>query len=419
MFWDSVEITVRAGDGGNGAVSFRTSRGESRGGPDGGDGGDGGSVVLRADPALNTLVDYARQRAFSAPSGKPGEKGRRHGKSAEELELRVPVGTTVYENQGMVADLATADRRVVVAKGGRGGFGNAHFTSSVRQAPRQAELGEPGQERHLRLELKLVADVGVVGIPSAGKSTLLSRVTAAKPKIADYPFTTTVPQLGIATVDGYSLVLADVPGLIEGAHAGKGLGDAFLRHIERTKVIIHLLDATRPDPVADYLHIRHELESFDDSLRTKPEVVALNKADALDRELKRLIQEDATRRLGRPVHLVSAVSGLGLTALLRAVRKLVKDHQPAKPPDEAPVFTLADLAPNAVSVKRRGRGFVVNGAKLERLASQTDFSNPEAAQRFWWVFQRLGAGKQLEKLGARPPAAVTVADRSLAWPGSS
>ena len=418
MFWDEVEISVKAGDGGDGAVSFRTAKGEAKGGPDGGDGGRGGSVTLVADAGLNTLVDYARQRAFGAVAGKRGEKGKRHGKSADDLELKVPVGTMVYAGDGMLADLTAPDQQVVVAKGGRGGFGNAHFTSSVRQTPRHAELGEPGEQKNLRLELKLVADIGLVGIPSVGKSTLLARISAAKPKIADYPFTTTVPQLGIAAVDGHSLVVADIPGLIEGAHAGKGLGDAFLRHIQRTKVLIHLLDATRPDPVEDYEAIRHELRAFDETLLRKPELVALNKADALDAELKELITKDVEPRLGKSIRLISAASGLGIRDLLREARRMVKAARPAEVAVEAPTFTLADLAPNAVSVRRQGTKFIAEGAKLERLASQTDFNNREATERFWWVFERLGASKQLEKLKAKPRAKVTVAGQELSWPGA-
>lgn len=421
MFWDNVEISVKAGDGGDGLISFRRERGEARGGPDGGDGGRGGDVTLETDPQLNMLQVFARQKQFTAQSGKPGGKGKRHGKSADTMVLRVPVGTAVYEREKLVADLTKNEQRVVIAKGGRGGFGNAHFTSSVRQTPRQAELGEPGVVKTLRLELKLVADVGLVGLPSVGKSTLLARLTAAKPKIADYPFTTTIPQLGVAKVDrDHSIVLADIPGLIAGAHRGKGLGDAFLRHVERTKVIIHLLDATRPDPVADYQQLHHELRLFDEQLIHKPELVVLNKADTLDSTRRGLLAEDVSHRLGRPVAFISAVSGEGIAQLLRQAATLVKRRGSARDtsdPSAVPTFTLADLAPLAVSAKKVGGKFELRGAKIEQLAKQTDFGNPEATERFWWVLRRLGAAKQLEKLGAGRGSVLTVAGISLKWPG--
>lgn len=421
MFWDNVEITVKAGDGGAGLVSFRTELREAKGGPDGGDGGTGGSIIIKADHNLNTLIEYARRRTFAADAGRPGGKSRSHGKSTEDLELRVPVGTLIYEGDQIVADLSEADRTVTIAKGGRGGFGNAHFTSSIRQTPRLAELGEPGEERAIRLELKLVADVGLVGIPSVGKSTLLSRWTAAKPKIADYPFTTTVPQLGIATVDDNALVVADIPGLIEGAHQGKGLGDAFLRHIERTKVIVHLLDATRPDPTADYADVRHELVAYSAALADKPELIAINKIDSLDQELSALLKADLEKRLGQPVLMVSGVSGSGLTELLRAVPAKVKQYheqiaattETMAPEETGPTFTAADLAPNAVSVAAEGDGFRIANAKLERLAVQTDFANPEAAQRFWWITERMGVVKQLEKLGANDASDVRIGAQTL------
>lgn len=415
MFWDNVEISVRAGRGGDGLVSFRTARGESKGGPDGGDGGRGGSVILLADRNLNTLADYARQRSFVAASGQPGGKQRRAGKSAEDLILKVPVGTLAYEADRVLADLAIDGELAVIARGGRGGFGNAHFTSSTRQTPRHAELGEPGEQRELRLELKLVADVGLVGVPSVGKSTFLSRVTAAKPKIADYPFTTTVPQLGIAKVDDQTLVLADIPGLIEGAHAGKGLGDAFLRHIERTKVIVHLLDITGSNPAEEYRTIRRELESFNPRLAAKPEIVALNKADAIEAELAKLICEDVTGALGQPVHLVSAVSGQGVTELLREAAQLTTTYQPDEITEALPTFTLADLAPEAISIEPEDHAYRIRGTRIERLALQTDWNNEGAVRRFWWVFDRLGGTKQLEKLGAPDEPEIVVGEQRIRW----
>lgn len=415
MFWDSVEIEVIAGSGGSGAVSFRTALGEAKGGPDGGDGGDGGNVVVVADRNLNTLVDYARTRVYKASSGEPGAKAKRHGKSADDLVLRVPVGTMIVEGERVLADLANEGAKHVVTEGGRGGFGNAHFTASTRQTPRHAELGEPGEERHVKLELKLVADIGLVGIPSVGKSTLLSRYTAAKPKIADYPFTTTVPQLGIVTVDDARLVMVDIPGLIEGAHQGKGLGDAFLRHLERTKVILHVLDATTIDPVADYVKIRHELESFSLALVDKPELIAINKSDTLDEEMKALLVEDARQRLGQAVYLISAVSGDGLQAVLREAAKQVKGIQETNETSPMPVFTLEDLAPQALTIQKDGKKYIATGARIEQLATQTDFSNHQAAERFWWIFKKFGGEKRLEKLGATPGDTIFVGSKKIAW----
>lgn len=418
MFWDSLEIQVKAGNGGNGIVSFRTEYGEAKGGPDGGDGGRGGSVFVVASESVNTLAEYARKPERKAESGKPGGKAKRHGKSAENLVLTVPVGTMVYEGESLLADLSHARDESLVARGGIGGFGNAHFTSSVRQVPRQAELGEPGEVKTLRLELKLVADIGLVGVPSAGKSTLLSSLTAATPKIADYPFTTTVPQLGIAEVDGRRAVVADIPGLIEGAHDGKGLGDAFLRHIERTKAIVHLIDITADDPVANYRTIREELESFNPALAEKPEIVALNKADALGEELSADVAKGFRKRTKTKPTLISAVTGTGVTELLRAALKAADSYSVPEVASPAPVITLEDLAPDAISVTRTDDGFVAKGSRLERLAKQTDWQNPEAIRRFWWVFERLGAAKQLEKLGGQAKDLVTIADQTWPWPGA-
>ncbi len=424
MFWDNVEISVAAGRGGNGLVSFRRERGEARGGPDGGDGGDGGSVVVTASTGETTLGAFARRKDFAAKSGQPGGKTRKHGQTADDLRLTVPVGTIVYlAGPGRAGDRALADltepgQEVVVAKGGKGGFGNAHFTSSTRRTPRHAELGEPGESFDLRLELKLVADIGLIGVPSVGKSTLLSRVTAATPKIADYPFTTTVPHLGIARVDGQNYAIADIPGLIEGAHAGKGLGDAFLRHIERTKAIVHLLDATAADPVEDYRKIRKELGAFNPTLLEKPEVIALNKIDTIPADGRQARIKELEQRLGRKLLPMSGVSGEGIEAVLRAAVNAAATAKPPEPVDVMPTFTLKDLAPRSVSVTKSGDGFAVTGPRLERLAAQTDFANPQAADRFWWIAGRMGLDQRLKKLGAAPDAALVIGATRTTWPGS-
>lgn len=320
MFIDTTRITVRGGNGGHGCVSFRREKYIPKGGPDGGDGGNGGSVYCEVDPQLNTLLDFAGKHLWKAVAGGGGAGANRHGKNGRDCIVRVPPGTIIYDDQRgvLLKDLVEPGERVCVARGGRGGRGNAFFKSSTNQAPRFAEEGTEGQERILRLELKLIADVGLVGKPNAGKSTLLSRMSAARPKIAAYPFTTKEPQLGIVEVTGYRrFVMADIPGLIEGAHAGAGLGDQFLRHIERTRLLVHMIDIAPldGDPVEDYHAIRRELEEYSATLADKSEIVVANKMDLTGAEanLRRLRKE-----LGVPVLGISGVSGRGLDTL--------KDH---------------------------------------------------------------------------------------------
>jgi GTPase len=329
VFVDEVDISVKAGDGGRGAVSFRREKFVPRGGPDGGDGGKGGSVYLVATPHRNTLVHFRFNPEFRAERGRSGSGALRSGKHGGDLEIPVPVGTLAEardpeEPGGLVtiADLVQPGQRVLVARGGRGGLGNAHFVSSTNRSPRKAQPGEPGEERQLHLQLKLLADMGLVGFPNAGKSTLISRVSAAKPKIADYPFTTLTPNLGVVTLsDDRSFVVADVPGLIEGAHEGHGLGHQFLRHIERTKVLVHLVDvsgASGRDPVDDFITIRRELELYNPELLEKPQLVAANKLDAVDDPARVRALEAKARELALPFHRISAVTGEGVQALLEA-----------------------------------------------------------------------------------------------------
>ena len=330
MFVDEVDIHVTAGRGGRGCLAFRREKYIPRGGPSGGDGGHGGSIYIVASPHINTLINYRFHPEFDAPKGGHGEGSNRHGRNGEHLELKVPVGTFVYDRTGapdnvaprLIADLAKAGDKVIVAKGGRGGLGNAHFATSTNRAPRKTQPGEEGEEKWLRLELKLLADVGLVGYPNAGKSTLISRISAARPKIADYPFTTLTPNLGVVGLsDDRSFVVADVPGLIEGAHQGQGLGHQFLRHLERTKVLIHLVDVSSlsgRDPVADLDVIRRELELFGPGLLTKPHIVAANKIDALDDEERAAAVERRAAELGLPFFRISGVTGNGLPALLEA-----------------------------------------------------------------------------------------------------
>jgi GTP-binding protein len=327
MFVDEVDIHVTAGDGGRGCLSFRREKFVPRGGPDGGDGGLGGSVYVVATPRKNTLVDFRYHPEFEARRGQHGQGSNKTGHSADDLEIEVPIGTLVFEkdpagDMSLLADLAEEGQKVLVAKGGRGGRGNAQFVSSTNRAPRRTEPGEPGEERFLRLQLKLLADVGLVGFPNAGKSTLIARISAARPKIADYPFTTLTPNLGVVTLsDDRSFVVADVPGLIRGAHAGQGLGDRFLRHIERTKVLIHLVDvssASGRDPVEDFDTIVDELRLFDPKVAAKPQIVAANKLDALDDRSRLTRLEKHVKKLGLPIHRISGVTGEGVDALLEA-----------------------------------------------------------------------------------------------------
>jgi GTP-binding protein len=341
MFVDEVDIHVAAGSGGRGCLAFRREKRVPRGGPSGGDGGHGGSVYIVTNHHTNTLINYRYHPEFAAQRGQHGQGSNRTGHRGADLELPVPIGTLVYEKTGdqsepfrLLADLTETNQRVLVARGGRGGLGNAHFATSTNRAPRKVQPGEPGEEKDLRLELKLLADVGLVGFPNAGKSTLISRISAARPKIADYPFTTLTPNLGVVGMsDNRSFVVADVPGLIEGAHRGLGLGHRFLRHLERTRVLIHVVDVSgaRPQPAEDLDAVRRELELFRPELASKPQIVAANKIDALsDDELARSLEARA-RALRLPCFRISAVAGTGVPALLETAWELLSSARPDSP----------------------------------------------------------------------------------------
>jgi len=325
-FLDEAKVYIRSGDGGNGCVSFRREKFIEFGGPNGGDGGKGGDVVVEAVDGLNTLIDYRYQQHFKAKNGRGGMGKDRHGASGADAVLKVPVGTQVYEEDGttLIADLTEAGQRAVLAHGGNGGFGNAHFKTSTNRAPRHANPGQPGEEHTIRLRLKLIADAGIVGLPNAGKSTFLAAVTAAKPKIADYPFTTLNPQLGVAESGGREFVLADIPGLIEGAHEGVGLGDRFLGHVERCRVLLHLVDGTLADAGAAYKTVREELSAYGHALADKPEIVALTKADALDPTAIKQQVARLQRAAKKKPFVVSAVSGNGVADVLRAVLAVIE-----------------------------------------------------------------------------------------------
>ena len=343
-FVDKVTIKAAAGRGGNGKLSFRHEKFIDKGGPDGGDGGDGGDVLLQANRNVNTLAAFRHKKELKAEDGHAGENRRKHGRSAPDLIIEVPIGTQASDNQGKVlVDLVEDGQRAIIAQGGRGGFGNAHFVSSRRQAPNFAEKGEPGENIELNLELKMIADVGLVGLPNAGKSTLLSKLSNARPEIADYPFTTLTPNLGVVDIDkSTSVLFADIPGLIEGASEGAGLGTKFLGHVERTAVLIHLVDGAAEDPAGDWKTVREELKAYGDIIAEKPELVALNKIDALDPETRKAKAAKLKRACGKAPYLVSGVSGEGVQALLHAAYAEVEARRGAERREE---LAPAEAAP--------------------------------------------------------------------------
>jgi len=421
-FIDHVTVQVTAGDGGDGRTSFRHEKYIDKGGPDGGDGGHGGDVVFVASRNQNTLVSFRYHRELVAESGGAGDKVRRHGRSGKDLRVEVPVGTIVTNAEGLtLADLTEDGQAAVVAQGGRGGFGNAHFISSVRQAPKFAEKGEAGEAVELTLELKLIADVGLVGLPNAGKSTLLSVVSNARPEIADYPFTTLTPNLGVVDVDKEtSMLFADIPGLIEGAAMGKGLGDEFLRHVERTAVLLHLVDVTGTDIVADYQTIQAELETYRTNLAQKLQVVVLSKIDLiLPEELteKRAALE-AVLPAGTQLFAVSSQAHENLKPLLYAVQASVvaeRRRLAAVAPVEksVPVLRLKDQSSWRVS--REGEVFIVSGSKIERFAVRTDFENDEGVRRLRVIMRKQGIMHELNRQGIKPGNTIRIAGGSFEY----
>ena len=341
-FLDLAKVYLRSGAGGNGCVSFRREKYVEYGGPDGGDGGRGGDVIVEAVDNLNTLIDFRYQQHFFAKNGRGGEGRQKTGADGADIVLKVPVGTEILEDdeETVIVDLTEVGQRVILAKGGNGGFGNLHFKTSTNQAPRNANPGQPSVERTIWLRLKLIADAGLLGLPNAGKSTFLAATSNARPKIADYPFTTLEPQLGVVGVDQSEFVIADIPGLIEGAHEGKGIGDRFLGHVERCAVLLHLIDATAEDVAADYRTIIEELEAYGGDLASKPRVTALNKMDALDDELGKMLREELEAAGAENVFLMSGVSGEGVERVLRALRRQIdaarKEEREEAEEDEGP-----------------------------------------------------------------------------------
>jgi GTPase len=405
MFIDKATVVVQAGSGGNGVVSFRQEKYIDKGGPDGGDGGDGGDVVFEASRNENTLAEFRFVRELKADDGKPGSMRKKHGRSAKDLIISVPVGTIIHDESGAIkADLSEDGQKVIIAKAGKGGFGNAHFLSSRRQAPRIAEKGEEGERFSLTLELKMIADVGLVGMPNAGKSTLLSIISNARPEIANYPFTTLIPNLGVVDVDGEaSLLFADIPGLIEGAAEGKGLGDEFLRHVERTATLVHLIDVYNEDVVATYKAIMGELKAYKVDLSLKPQVVVLTKIEGLDEDIvaDQMHQLKEVLPEGTVLCAISANTRRGVPELLRTLRKMVEaarvvqEAAAIEHESSLPVLSLDDADENAWSVRRLEDHYLVSGAKIERFAGRTHFDSEEGVQRLRDIMRKMGITHEL------------------------
>lgn len=428
MLVDRARIRVTAGNGGRGVVSFRREKFVPMGGPDGGDGGRGGDVILRVDPQVATLLAFQYTSHFRAGHGQPGRHQNMYGKGGESVYIDVPAGTIVIDDDTgePIADLVEPGDELVIARGGKGGLGNAHFTTSTRQAPRIAELGEPGEERWIRLELKLIADVGLVGFPNAGKSTLLAAASAAKPKIADYPFTTLEPNLGVVEVGGRrgeTFVLADIPGLIEGAAEGVGLGHEFLRHVERTRLLLHVIDGSGGledrDPIEDFDIIDKELRAYSEELGDKPRFLAINKIDLPDTQvLLPLLHEALDGRVER-VFEISGVTGQGVQEMMYAINERLRDIPKLVdlvPPESRRVYTIDSEDDDAWQAERLSRHhFSVTGRKIERTLAMTDFSSDDAADRFQRILEASGISDRLEELGVEPGDTVHIGDAELIW----
>jgi len=417
MFTDRVKVFVKAGDGGGGQLSFRREKFVPRGGPDGGNGGRGGNVVLEVSRQLNSLQDYRFKHHFAAERGGKGGGGRRHGKDAPDIVLQVPPGTLVKDEEGKtLADLVSDRQRLVVARAGRGGRGNASFKTSTRQTPRFAELGEPGESRWLWLELKLIADVGLVGLPNAGKSTLLSVASAARPKIADYPFTTLEPVLGVVELaDDASFVMADLPGLIEGAHEGAGLGLQFLRHVERTRALIHLIDASSGDRQKlwnDYQQVRTELKKYSSALARRPQLIALTKMDAVTDTSEVVAFRQRLVKLRRRTFPISAVTGDGVQDLLWATQRTLQRRREKAAAEPLPALRVyrGPTSADPFTIEPVEGGFRVSGDQLERLLAMTDMTNPEGLAHFQRMLDRWGLNDALARHGARGGETVRISE---------
>ncbi|AKM80289.1 TPA: GTPase ObgE [Candidatus Saccharibacteria bacterium] len=426
MFVDTAKVFIQAGTGGNGCVSFRREIYVDKGGPDGGNGGKGGNVIFEATENLNTLIDFRFKPELKAEHGQNGSKSKRQGKSGDDYIVKVPMGTLVKKDGVVIADLTHNGEQVIIAKGGDGGFGNAHFKSSVRQTPRIAEMGEPGDTFEAALELKLLADVGLVGFPNAGKSTFLSVVSNARPEIADYAFTTLTPNLGVADIDDSSLLIADIPGLIEGASEGKGLGDAFLRHVERTAVLLHLIDAYSNDIAGDYKTIRNELEQYSEELISRPEIIALTKSEGLDDDIVAMQKDELQKAAPESqIFAISSTAHTGLKEVLRALRTAVKDVREAEivntDEDEdsgLAMITLSSeqIAESWVVTKDEETGvFIVTGDKIEKFARRTNFDGFENVNRLRDIMKKMGITHELTRRGATGDSTIRIGDDEFSY----
>ena len=415
-FLDEVKVNVKAGDGGDGVVSFRREKFIPFGGPDGGHGGRGGDVLLVADRGLNTFTTFQRNAHYKAEPGGAGAGRNRHGKDAPDLHLRVPLGTLVREPDGgeLLADLREEGQTFLAARGGRGGRGNSAFAKPTNQAPRIAEHGAPGEERWLLLQLKLIADVGLVGMPNAGKSTLLSVISNARPKIADYPFTTLAPNLGVVALDDEtSFIVADIPGLIEGAHEGQGLGDKFLRHVERTRLLVHLLDGASAHPLKDFKTINAELAAFDPALARKPQIVVLNKLDLPSaRKIWPRVKHSMEQK-HIPVLAISAATNKGVRELVQQIAQTIATL-PVEPEAELPVIR-PDLPEDVFTVERAHDGWRVRGKRVERLTAMTYWNEPESVERLQRILSKMGVFDALRAAGIKEGDPVHIGDGELEW----
>ena len=410
MFVDRVKIEVRAGKGGNGAISFRREKYIPKGGPNGGDGGKGGDIIIEADDKIGTLIDLYNHPHQRAKNGEKGQESNKKGKNGEDLFIKVPLGTEIedVDNSTILSDLIENGQRIIVARGGRGGQGNFRFKSSIRRSPKFAQKGEPGEEKKLYLSLKIIADVGLVGYPNAGKSTLLSRISAAKPKIADYPFTTLSPNLGVVSVDEVkSFMVADIPGLIEGAHQGTGLGDKFLKHIERTRIILHIVDGSllkKEDPLYSFRAINKELNNFSEKLTKKPQLIAINKCDLLSVKENIVYFKDVFHKKGYQIFLISALTGEGLNQLIHSLSILLDELKLKEKEIITEVFpkegVVYKFIPRYV-INKKGDLYEVSGAEIVRIVAMTNFDNEEAISYFQKIIKKIGLEKALIKKGIK------------------